>query len=125
MTPVPDPDSARRSAYRRGRWAERLCRWLLRCKGYRILEANYRSPLGEIDIIARQGEVLVVVEVKARPTHLAASEAITPRQRARLARAATAFLSRNPHFQHLSLRFDVILVAPWRWPLHVIDAWRT
>lgn len=124
--PVP-PDKSRRAAYRRGRWAEWLSRMLLRLKGYRILESAHRSGAagaGEIDIIACRGQTLVVVEVKARPTLAEAAEAITPRQRARLVRAGGAFLARHPELNGMTLRFDVMLVAPWSWPLHVVDAWR-
>ena len=122
--PPAPPDKSRQAAYRRGRWAEWLSRLVLRLKGYRVLESCYRSGVGEIDIIARRGQTLVVVEVKSRPSLREAAESITPRQRARLVRAGGAFLARHPELAGLALRFDVILVAPWGWPLHVVDAWR-
>lgn len=114
----------RRAAYRNGRWAERLCRFALRLKGYHVLEACYRSGVGEIDIVARRGEVLAVVEVKARRSLREAAEAVSPSQRARLVRAGSAFLSRNPQLNGLTLRFDAMLVTPWSWPRHLVDAWR-
>jgi len=110
--------------YRKGLRAEALCRFLLRLKGYRILAARYKSPLGEIDIVAGKGETIAVIEVKARETMRAAAEAISPKQRQRLARAALDFLARHPHLNRHHLRFDTMLVASRRWPQHVKDAWR-
>ena len=116
--------SRRRRAELRGRWAERLCLWTLRLKGYRILARGYRVRAGEIDILARRGGVIAAVEVKARPNEALALEAVTPHQRRRIGRAAAHFLSGRPEFQHLSLRFDVMLVLPGRFPRHLRDAWR-
>jgi putative endonuclease len=114
----------RRKAERRGRWAESLCLWSLRLRGYRIIARDYRVALGEIDILARRGDVLVAVEVKARADHASASEAVTPRQRRRITRAAAHFLSGRPDLARLTLRFDVMLVMPGHLPLHLRDAWR-
>jgi putative endonuclease len=113
-----------RTSYRTGLFAEALCRWVLRLKGYRILASRYQSPLGEIDIVALSGNTLVVAEVKARPSEREAMESILPRQRQRLQRAALDFLSRHAHFSNHDLRFDIMLVAPRRWPIHIKDAWR-
>lgn len=113
----------RRRAFRRGRKGEFLATLLLRLKGYRILARGFRVPMGEVDIVARRQQVLAFVEVKARDTDTAAIEAVTPRQQKRIARAAAAFLSRHPHYQHYALRFDIIVVCRRRWPRHLIDAW--
>lgn len=107
-----------------GRFAEALCRLVLRMKGYRIVAQRLRTPLGEIDIVAKRGKTLAVVEVKARGDWLTASESVTARQRGRLARAAHVFLAANPRYAGLSLRFDVMLVTPWAFPRHLKDAWR-
>lgn len=112
----------RRAAEQKGRRAEAVCCWLLRLKGWRIVARRYRTPLGEIDIVARRGATLAVVEVKARADVATAAVALSPRQQARLARAATAFLSRHPDFSELTLRFDLMLVTPWRWPVHMANA---
>lgn len=114
----------RRAAYWRGGRAELLCLWQLRFKGYRILARRYRTPVGEIDLIARRGKVLAAVEVKARDDFATAGEAVSARQRQRIARALAHFLSLRPDLALLSPRFDVMLVAPRRWPLHLVDAWR-
>ena len=107
-----------------GRHAEDLAVLRLRLAGYRILRRRWRTPAGEVDIIARRGRLLAAVEVKARPTVAAGLEAVTPRQRRRIARAAAQFLARQPDAARLGLRFDVVVVTPWRLPAHVVDAWR-
>ena len=66
----------RRAGHARGLVAESIAGWLLRLKGYRVLATRYRTPLGEIDIVARRGKVLAFVEVKARPSLEAGLEAI-------------------------------------------------
>lgn len=114
----------RRAAWRRGRWAEGLAVWLLRAKGYRILARDWRCPVGEIDIVARRGALLVAVEVKRRRDAETAAWSVTPRQQRRIARAAQAYRARLPGGEALSVRFDVLLVAPGRWPHHILDAWR-
>ena len=114
----------RRLAWTRGRRAEWFAAWWLRLKGYRILARNYKVPSGEIDLIARRGRVLALVEVKARADLATAGEAIGRRQRRRITRAAETFLQRHAGLRGLDLRFDAILVAPGRRPHHIEDAWR-
>lgn len=114
----------RHEALRRGKRGERLCAWLLRLKGYRILGRNVRTPMGEIDILARRGQVLAVVEVKSRAEMMAAGESVTPEKQRRLARAARYVLTRFPADPELTVRFDAMLViGSWR-IAHVMDAWR-
>jgi putative endonuclease len=122
MPPRGDPARGR-AAFRRGRRAEALCRLALWLKGYRILGRGVRTPLGEIDILARRGDVLAVVEVKARPTRAAAADGPHPAQRARLARAAAVIIAARPDWAGLTLRFDLMIVTPGRWPLHLAGAW--
>ena len=114
----------RRRAWRRGVRAETMCAALLALKGYRILGRRLRSPVGEIDIVARRGRILAVIEVKARDAVAAAAVAVTPRQQLRLTRAAGWLVAGRPDLAALQIRFDVMLVAPWRLPKHVVDAWR-
>lgn len=111
-------------AFRRGLWAETLCLWALRLKGYRILARRYRSPAGEIDLIVGRGAVLAAVEVKARADRDRAGESVLWRQRARIVRALEHFLALHPRLRDSTLRFDVMLVAPGSWPRHIPDAWR-
>ena len=114
----------RQRARDRGHLAEFLCRWHLRLRGWRIVAADWRCPSGEIDILARRGGILAVIEVKTRGDLATAAAAVLPRQRRRIARAATAFLAMRPDLAELALRFDVMLVAPLRLPRHLRDAWR-
>ena len=114
----------RQRRYRAGRWAERLCAWYLRLRGYRILARRFRAPVGEIDLVVTRGNVVAFVEVKARRDHAIAVASITPRQRRRIRQAAALFVGSRPRLANLDQRFDVMLVAPWSLPAHVIDAWR-
>ena len=114
----------RKRAYRRGRLAEALAAAWLLLKGYRIVMRGFRVPQGEIDLIARKGGTLVLVEVKARRQDAEARAAIGPRQRRRIERATGAFVQRYPKYSGLSLRFDVVVIVPLRLPRHILDAWR-
>src|SRR5258708_24133776 len=104
------PRPERRSAERRGRVAELMCRWHLRLRGWRIVARDWRCPSGEIDILARRGRVLAVIEVQSRPPLAAALLSVVPRHRPPVARAASAFLLIPPDLAALTLRFDVLLV---------------
>lgn len=116
------PSPARRAGYRRGLLAETVAAWMLRLKGYRILAHRYRTPAGEIDLIARRGTTLAFVEVKARPSVDAGLEAIAAEGYRRIEAAADLFLTRHPRLNGLVQRFDLIVVTPWRLPVHVVDA---
>lgn len=112
----------RRAAYRHGNRAEWLACMALRLKGYRILARNFRTRSGEIDIIARRGDLVAIVEVKARGSLLAAMDAIGPVSQRRIEAAADQWLARQPDHARLSLRFDMVAVLPRRWPVHVENA---
>ncbi len=114
----------RQKAQRWGLDAETRAVWLLRLKGYRVLDRRVRTPVGEIDVVARRGGVVAMVEVKARAHVQDALEAVTARQQDRIARAAAAYLARRPALARLSIRFDIVVVVPGRPPRHIADAWR-
>lgn len=114
----------RRAAYRRGYAGENLAAWRLRLAGYRILARRYRTKVGEIDLVARRGGVVAFIEVKRRNDLATGLEAVTPQAQSRIRRAAELFIRRNPVLAELALRFDVIVITPWRWPRHIADAWR-
>jgi len=92
-------------------------------KGYRLLAHRARTPFGEVDLAALKRGRLVIVEVKARRDARAALETVTPRQQRRLAHAAVT-LAQRWNLAQLRIRFDVVVVRPFQWPLHVRDAWR-
>jgi putative endonuclease len=114
----------RRAAHRSGHASEILAALWLTMSGYRILARRYRTPMGEIDLVARRGKTLAFIEVKRRASHTAGLEAVTPAARIRIQRAAELFLRRYPPLGELALRFDVIVITPWARPHHVADAWR-
>lgn len=114
----------RQQARQRGIAAETLCLWLLRLKGYRILARDLRTPVGEIDIVARRGNTLVAVEVKRRGTLEDAADAIGRDQRRRILRALGWFAQRQPDGERLALRFDAMLLDGGLLPRHISDAWR-
>ena len=114
----------RQRAYGWGRKAEGWAAWWLRLKGYRIVARNFRAPSGEIDLIIRRGQVLALVEIKARASLSEAAEALGVRQRQRIERAATIFLQLRPEFAGMDLRFDLVLMAPGQRPRHIVDAWQ-
>ncbi|HEX5455151.1 MAG TPA: YraN family protein [Stellaceae bacterium] len=119
----PTRSERRRRALHRGRLAEWLCCWHLRLRGWRIIARDWRCPMGEIDILARRGGVLAAIEVKRRRDPGSAAEAVQPRQRRRIARAAAAYLLTRPDLAGLALRFDVMLMAPRHLPRHLAGAW--
>ncbi len=110
--------------YRKGLTAETVAALLLMAKGYRILARRYRSPVGEIDLIARRGGRVVFVEVKSRATREDAAWSVTPRQQQRIARAAEAWRQRHPRLAGHEVSFDVVLVSRRALPRHVSDAFR-
>lgn len=123
MTPREHLRLRRQAAERRGRAAEWLAgAWLL-IKGYRLLAHRARTPFGEVDLAAVKRNLLVIIEVKARPNSRTALEAISERQKRRLGHAAL-MLARRWRLARLRIRFDVVIIRPFQWPLHVRDAWR-
>lgn len=116
--------AARRRIETAGRWAETAAAWRLRLAGWRIVARRWRSASGEIDLVAYRRGTLAFVEVKARAGHAAALEAVQPRQRRRVSRAAADFVARHRRLGDVAVRFDVVTVRPWRWPRHLADAWR-
>jgi putative endonuclease len=112
-------DAQRRVAFRFGLSAESRAAAFLIAKGYRILARRFRTPLGEIDIVALRRGVLVFVEVKARGNFDAAAEAIGKRQQSRIIAAAQLWLAGHPQDALRDMRFDVVLVVPGRLPRHL------
>lgn len=103
--------------------------WLC-LKGYRILAHRYRTPLGEIDVIAKRKDVLAFIEIKYRPDFQKGLEAITFKQQKRLRQGASLFLATHHKkltkiFQKDSgfeVRFDILLVIKYK-ILHLENYW--
>lgn len=115
-------DPNRLKAFRRGHVSEYLAALYLLAKGYRIRAIRYRTRAGEIDIIARRGDLVVCVEVKARRDVDSAVFAVTGTAQRRIRAASEIWLARQPDAHRLSLRYDIVAVRPWRLPRHFVDA---
>jgi putative endonuclease len=122
VAPVKPAAPARVAAFRAGLSAEARAAAFLMAKGYRILAKRYRTPYGEIDIVARKRNLIAFVEVKARANLDDAAYAVTPRQQARIIDAAQAWLMAHPEHAEFELRFDAMLIAPRRLPRHLLAA---
>ena len=118
----PGISGARQVAFRLGLSAESRAAAFLIAKGFRILARRWRSPVGEIDIVARRRRLLIFVEVKARDSLDDAAESVTPYQKRRICAAAEAWLAAHPHDSIRDMRFDAMLVAPGRLPRHIPGA---
>jgi putative endonuclease len=112
--------AARLSGRRSEVWA---AAWLM-AKGYRILGFRLKTPLAEIDLLAKRGDVLAVIEVKRRATLETALETVSFDQRDRLRRAGAQIAARRPALRGCGVRLDLLALAPGRLPRHIPDAWR-
>jgi putative endonuclease len=110
------------AAFETGLSAESRAAAYLMAKGYRILAKRFRTPHGEIDLVAKRRNLVAFVEVKARATLDEAAFAVTPRQQARIINAAQLWLAARPEYTEFELRFDAILIAPRRLPRHLLAA---
>lgn len=115
---------ARKQAEKRGHRAETLAALYLRLKGYRILDRNLRTPMGEIDLIAHKNGLTAFVEVKARANIDDALSAVSAQSWQRISRAADYWMARHPNEANGGWRYDIIAVSGLKWPQHLADAWR-
>lgn len=107
-------------AYRFGLIAESLVQAKLMLTGWRPIARRWKSGMGEVDLIMARGRMLVFLEVKARQKN--EPFALHPTQVERLQNAAQLFLAKHPRFASFDARIDVVFVAPWRWPVHLVQA---
>ena len=119
---APGPRRERVAAFRLGLSAESRAAMFLIAKGYRILARRWKTPLGEVDIVARRRQALVFVEVKARQHADDAAEAVSERARQRIVAAAEFWLVHHPADAGRDIRFDVMLVTPAGLPRHLVNA---
>ncbi len=120
LTGAPRPEKIK--AFHLGLSAESRAAMLLIAKAYRILVRRFKTPFGEIDIVARRRRTLVFVEVKARASADGAAEAVTGRGKSRITGAAEFWLAQHPRDANCDIRFDVILVTPGKMPRHIVNA---
>jgi putative endonuclease len=109
-------------AYRSGVFAETVVALMLRFKGYAIVARRYKTPVGEIDLVALRGKRLAFVDVKRRKTTEDAAWTLPAKQRRRIVRAAQYWLAAHPDFAGHDMAFDVVLTAPLTLPRYIANA---
>ena len=112
----------RARAYRRGLFAETIAALLLRLKGHRIIARRYKTPVGEIDLVALKGKRLAFVEVKQRKTFDEAGWSLPTRARRRIVRAAQYWLAGHPDFAATTSPSTWCWRRPWAWPQYIENA---
>ena len=108
----------RRQAEARGRRAEWWAALWLVLKGYRIVSRREKTASGELDIVARKGRILAIVEVKARHSLEEGINALTWHQQQRIIRGTSSFIGQRRKFAGLDIRYDLMVIRPWRLPFH-------
>lgn len=103
----------------KGIFGETVAALYLILKGFQILERRFKTSLGEIDIIAQKGNLVVFVEVKARKSIEKCYEAIQKRQLLRIQRASQIFLKHRRQLSSCQIRYDVVFVSDWCLPIHL------
>lgn len=121
-SPAKTPSKRRVTAERRGHRGETLAALFLQLKLYQIRDRRFKTPMGEIDLVVEKGSTLVFVEVKARGRGADEQLTYAAINRTRITRAAQSWLARHPAEAGKDFRFDVIFLAPGRWPRHLINA---
>ncbi len=112
----------RKQAEIRGRRGEAIAAWWLRLHGWRIVAERVRTPRGEVDLIAKRGKMLAFIEVKARTKNTDLAVAIDAYRLRRVAAAAEQLIHKYGKGTD-EMRIDVILVAPWAMPRHLVNVW--
>ena len=110
-----------RHSYKQGVLAETAAEVLLRWKGYNILARRFKTPAGEIDLVARRGDRVAFVEVKLRRSLDDGLESLTPRLQGRVRQAAELWMQRFDEYGRLDVAFDAVLLTPQGWPVHMTD----
>jgi putative endonuclease len=110
------------TSHAKGKLAEASAEILLRTQGYSILARRFKTGSGEIDLVARRGSRVAFIEVKLRASIDDAAEAVTPKLRGRVRNAAELWLQDHEADQSIDPAFDVVLMAPGQWPVHMTDA---
>lgn len=112
----------KKKAYRKGFIAEYIAALFLFFKGYRICELRHKTKLGEIDIIAKKGDLAIFVEVKARKSVQSGIDAVSHASQSRIKAASDLWLVKQRDAHRLSQRYDIIVIVPKRFPTHFLDA---
>lgn len=102
--------------------AEYIVLLLYKIKFYKILHHRHKTYVGEIDLIASRNKTLVFIEVKARRCQID-EHIISSNQQRRIHRAAELFISKKPQYANYDLRFDLVIVRPYKLPQIIKNAW--
>jgi putative endonuclease len=109
-----------------GTLAENSAAAFLEAQGFQIVARNFLRRVGELDVVAREGDLLVIVEVRTRADDRfgGAAASVTPAKQRRIALTAALFLDQHPELRRCRVRFDVIVVRDGRveWLRHAFDA---
>ncbi len=89
---------------------------------YKILHHRKRYHVGEVDIIALRGKTLIFIEVKARNSGIN-EKTLSFKQQNRIKKAAELFMASNSKYQNYDVRFDLVVVMPYKFPLIIKNAW--
>ena len=112
----------RRITHTAGKRAEWMALIYLMLKGYFPVAQRYKCSAGEIDLIVARRNLVVFTEVKYRADRETAAYSISTKQQSRIFRAAQYWVQKNQRDSHKDMRFDVVLLSPWRWPQHIEHA---
>lgn len=115
--------TSRRTAYFFGLYAEIWAACYLIMTGHWIVKWRYKTPFGELDLVAMKKDIIVIVEVKARAHIEDASVALTSRSKQRICKAAEFFLTRYPDYADKTIRFDLIAISGIGRLRHLDNAW--
>ncbi len=112
-----------KNTYERGVCAEQLGQVYLEKKGFMMVASRYRTPYGEIDLLMRDRDTLVAVEVKYRKYEVDSFECLHTRQQKRIENALLFYISENDLNSSL-FRFDVVLLSAGKQIIHLENAWQ-
>ena len=119
-----DQTSKRRAAYESGLVAEKAAAAYLQGKGFILIAERYKTKYGEIDLLMRDREYLVAVEVKKRTDMQTALESIRPAAQKRIQNTLMMYIANNPHERDSALRFDVVAITPPCQIHHLDNTWQ-
>lgn len=113
---------SRKFSYYFGHIGEIVSAIFLLLKFYWILTRRFKTPFGEIDLIAKKNNQLIFLEIKSRK-HFTHQEVVSSRQRQRITSAAQFFILKNNKYRNYYLRFDVIFINKYLIPKHIKNYW--
>ena len=111
------------NSYKFGIFSEYIVILFLFFKGYRILKRRYKNNLGELDLVCKKSNLLIIVEVKGRKKNINIESILSENQKRRIINSTLSLVSANKKYQKLAIRFDLVIVQPYKLPLHLVGYW--